>query len=116
MNHITQSILGKFKKSDEVLFTNIESIEIRTATNGNPYFNATIDKSKYSGVSNNQASDYVYSALVLIDGIQKEKIVKANWIEGKIRYFANDYTVAIISKLLSSIKNPDGSKIGVIRK
>ena len=116
MNHITQSILGKFKKSDKVLFTNIESIEIRTATNGNPYFNATIDKSKYSGVSNNQASDYVYSALVLIDGIQKENIVRANWKEGKIRYFANNFTIKLISNYLSSLKNPDGSKIGVIRK
>ena len=116
MNHITQSILGKFKKSDKVLFTNIESIEIRTATNGNPYFNATIDKSKYSGVSNNQASDYVYSALVLIDGIQKEKIVRANWKEGKIRYFANKFSIELIENYLSSLKNPDGSKIGVIRK
>ena len=116
MNHFTQTILEKFKKSEKVLFTNIESIEIRKAKNGNPYFNATIDKSKYSGVSNNQASDYVYSALVLIDGIQKENIVRANWVEGKIRYFANDYTVTIISKLLSSLKNPDGSKIEVIPK
>tara|TARA_Y100000296_G_C5082494_1_gene210673 strand:+ start:225 stop:575 length:351 start_codon:yes stop_codon:yes gene_type:complete len=116
MNRFKQTILGKFKKSELPQFTNIESIEIRTATNGNPYFNATIDKSKYAGVSNNQASDYVYSALVLIDGIQKEKIVKANWIEGKIRYFANDYTIEIISKLLSSIRNPDGSAIKVSLK
>ena len=116
MTNIKQSLLGKFKKSEKVLFTNIESIEIRTATNGNPYFNATIDKSKYSGVSNNQASDYVYSALVLIDGIQKEKIVRANWTEGKIRYFANNFSMKLISKLLSSLKNPDGSAIKVSLK